>query len=102
MEPCVRKTYMQSLSFCLAALALSSGLMMTPAAAGSGDLAVGLLGGLAAGTVIGSAVAQPRYYAPYYYYAPAPVYVPAPRCWFEQRRVWDGFGYLIEPVRICQ
>lgn len=37
----------------------------TPAHAGGGDVAAGLVGGLAAGTIIGAAVAGPRYYAPH-------------------------------------
>ena len=44
-------------------------------------------------------VAQPRYYAPYY--APA-VYVPGPRCWLEHERVWDGYGYVVQRVRVCE
>jgi hypothetical protein len=39
-------------------------------------------------------------YAPYY--APAPVYVPGPRCWLEHERVWDGYGYVIQRVRVCE
>lgn len=92
----------RGLSLSLAILSILTCLPAKPAAAGGSDLAVGLLGGLAAGTVIGSAAAQPRYYAPYYYYyPPAPVYVPAPRCWLESRHVWDGYGYVIQPVRVC-
>ena len=37
-----------------------------PAQAGGGDVAAGLIGGLAAGTIIGAAVTAPRYYEPYY------------------------------------
>ena len=48
-----------------------------PAQAGGGDVAAGLLGGLAAGTIIGAAVTAPRYYGP------PPVYVaPAPYCYW--------------------
>lgn len=91
----------QTLAAGLAALTICSGLLTTPATAGGGDVAAGLLGGLAVGALVGSAAAQPRYYAPYYY-APAPVYVPAPRCWLEHERVWDGYGYVIERVRVCE
>lgn len=101
MKSCVRTTFMQGFSLSLAALAISSGLMTAPAAAGGSDAALGLLGGLAVGTVVGSAIAQPRYYVPYYYPPPPVVYAPPPRCWFENRRVWDGYGYIIEPVRVC-
>jgi hypothetical protein len=101
MKPNVRVSSRQSLAISLAALTVFSGLVTTPATAGGGDVAAGVLGGLAVGTIVGSAVAQPRYYAPYYY-APAPVYVPAPRCWFEHERVWDGYGYVIQRVRVCE
>lgn len=90
--------------FCLglAAVPAGIGLMTAPAAAGGGELAAGLLGGFAAGAVVGSAAAQPHYYAPYYYYPPAPVYVPAPRCWMEERQVFDGYGYVLRPLRVCE
>ena len=85
-------------------LASGASLMPRPAAAGGGDFAAGLLGGLAVGTLAGAAAAQPGYYYPYPaydYYPPAPVYVPAPRCWIEYRRVWDGYGYPLARVRVC-
>ena len=98
MKPNVRRSSRQNLTASLAVLTVISGLSTTPANAGGGDVAAGLLGGLAVGTIVGSAVAQPRYY----YYAPAPVYVPAPRCWLERERVWDGYGYVIQRVRVCE
>lgn len=100
MKPNVGIPCGQSLAIGLAALTVFSGLATAPATAGGGDVAAGLLGGLAVGALVGSAAAQPRYYAPYY--APAPVYVPPPRCWLERERVWDGYGYVIERVRVCE
>jgi hypothetical protein len=97
MKPNVRMSCRQSLAVSLAAVTVFSGLITTPATAGGGDVAAGLLGGLAVGAIVGSAAAQPRYY-----YAPAPVYVPAPRCWLEHERVWDGYGYVIQRVRVCE
>jgi hypothetical protein len=54
---------------------------------------VGILGGLAAGAVVGSAIAGPGYYGygpgyyrPYYGYGPAGYYGD---CW---RRSWDYYG----------
>jgi len=85
----------------------------------------GILGGVAAGAIIGSAVANspppPGYYPPppppgYYapppgYYGPPPAaYAPPPGayaqlppgCHWAQRRVWvDGVGYRIRTVRVC-
>jgi hypothetical protein len=74
-----------------------------PAFAGNG-VAVGLLGGLAAGTIIGAAVAQPHYY-----YGPAPVAVVAPMpigpgCyWTRGAPVWDGYrGIWFRPrIQVC-
>jgi hypothetical protein len=96
MKPLVRISCRQSLAVSLAALTVFSGLITTPATAGGGDVAAGVLGGLAVGALVGSAAAPPRYYAP------APVYVPAPRCWLEHERVWDGYGYVIQRVRVCE
>jgi hypothetical protein len=50
----------------------------TPAHAGGGDALLGGVAGFAVGTLFGSAVSQPRYYAP------APVYVapPPPRAYY--------------------
>ena len=101
MSFCAWLSYRRGLALTFSA-AFSSVFMTAPAAAGGGDFAAGLLGGMAVGTVVGSVAAQPRYYAPYDYYPPVPVYVPAPRCWFEHRRVWDGYGYIIESVRVCE
>ena len=74
---------------------------ISPAQAGSGDVAAGLVGGLAAGTIIGAAVAGPRYYAP-----PAPVYVaPGPSCyWTRGQPMWDGYrGVWVYPsVQVCE
>jgi hypothetical protein len=70
-------------------------------------VAAGVVGGLAAGAIIGGAIAnsQPRYYEP------APVYVePAPRvyyedgpaCHMERQRVWvEGYGWRHRRVEVC-
>jgi len=72
----------------------------TPVHAGGGDVAAGLIGGLAAGTIIGAAVVGPRYYPP------PPVYVvPAPYCYWTRREpVWDGYrGVWTYPAfRVCE
>ena len=80
-----------------AAIAVAS----APAQAGGNGVAVGLVSGLAVGTMIGVAAAQPRPY----YYAPTPVYVePVPACyWTRGAPVWDGYrGMWVRPrVRVC-
>jgi hypothetical protein len=103
MKPAARIFSKRAVLAASLALATCASLMPLSAAAGGGDFAAGLLGGLAVGTLAGAAAAQPSYYYPYpaYYYPPPPVYVPAPRCWFEYRRVWDGYGYPLARVRVC-
>jgi hypothetical protein len=72
-----------------------------PVQAGGGDVAAGLIGGLAAGTIIGAAVTAPRYYGP-----PPPVYVgPAPYCyWTQGQPVWDPYrgAWMYPAVRVCE
>jgi hypothetical protein len=76
---------------------------ITPVRAGGGDVAAGVIGGLAAGTIIGAAVAGPRYYAPPpVYVEPAPA---APYCyWTRGEPVWDGYrGVWTYPsIRVCE
>ena len=65
------------------------------AEARGGAIAAGVVGGLAAGAIIGAAASQPRYYGPGYYSAPyQPVYS---NCYWT--REYDGFRY--RRVRVC-
>jgi hypothetical protein len=75
--------------------------------AGEGQVAAGILGGLAAGTIIGSAM---RPAPPPAYYYPAPVYAPPMQsyaltpCYTTLGRpVWDGYrGMWVRPqVQVC-
>lgn len=44
---------------------------------------------------------RPLYYRPRPYYA-APVYYGPPRvCRIRHRQVWNGWGYVWQPVRVC-
>ena len=71
----------------------------SPSRAENGQVAAGIIGGLAAGTLLGAAVTQPRYYAP------APVYVvPPPSCyWTRGEPIWDDYsGVWRRPrIRVC-
>lgn len=72
-----------------------------PAQARGGALAAGIIGGIAAGALVGAAVAGPHYYGgPGYYYGPAPVYY-GPSCYWTRERFWDGWGWRIRRVRVC-
>ncbi len=88
----------------LAAAALVAGLAQ-PAAAENGRITAGVLGGLAAGAIIGSAVSGPRYYEPEpVYVAPRPVYRAPRQCYLTRGEpVWDEYrGVWRRPrVEVC-
>ncbi len=105
-----------------AGIGLASLAVPAPAQAGCFGCAVGVgvIGGVAAGAIIGSAIASappPGYYPPpppppgYYPPPPAAYYPPppgpgyaqlAPGCYWGQRRVWvEGVGYRVRTVPIC-
>jgi hypothetical protein len=89
-----------------AALAVAATLP-SPASARCNGCAVGagVIGGLAAGAIIGSAIAGPRYVEPApppAYYAPPPAYaVEEPVCHVERQRFWDGYGWRHRRVEVC-
>jgi hypothetical protein len=75
-----------------ATIAVAAVATPTPAEARNGRIAAGIIGGLAAGAIIGGAVAGPYgYYGPRYGYydGPYPAYY-GPRCYW--RRVWTEWG----------
>jgi hypothetical protein len=67
----------------------------------------GIIGGLAAGAIIGSAIANsgPRYVAPAPAYGPPPpaYYAPeyGPVCHIERQRFWDGYGWRHRRIEVC-
>lgn len=73
----------------------------------------GVLGGVVAGAIVGSAIANNPPPPPAYgyppppppgpYYAPPPAYAElAPGCYWGRRRVWvEGVGYRIRRVQVC-
>jgi hypothetical protein len=91
----------------VAAAALSAAALPTTAQARCHGCAVGagVIGGLAAGAIIGSAIAnsEPRYVepAPRVYYAEPPEYVDGPVCHIERHRYWDGYGWRHRRVEVC-
>src|SRR5438067_1518763 len=86
---------MRSISVLGVAIALSisgTAAVCPPARADNGQVAAGLLGGLAVGTLFGAAVAQPRYYAP------APVYVvPPPSCYWTRKACLGRISGHLDP-----
>ena len=89
----------KTLTAIAAAGALSAAVLVTPAQARGGAVAAGIIGGLAAGAIIGGAAANSGY-GPGYYYGPGPVYY-EPHCWWHRERFWDGWGWRIRRVRVC-
>ena len=77
-------------------------ITVSPAQAGSGDVAAGLLGGFAVGAIVGSVLGPP----PAVYVAPAPIYVAPPpppvECyWTKGRAYWDGARWVRPRVQVC-
>ena len=57
-----------------------------------------VIGGLAAGAIVGAALAAPR---PYYdVYAYDPVYF-GPHCYIRSERFWDGWRWRVRRVEDC-
>jgi hypothetical protein len=86
-----------------AAIALVTVAMPTEADARrrGGAVAAGVIGGIAAGAIIGGALANPHYYGPGpVYVAPAPVVV-EPACHVRRERFWDGYAWRVRTVEVC-
>lgn len=92
----------------LAVFAIATLVHPSASQAGSGGaVAAGLLGGFAAGAIIGAATApRPYYYGPPPAYAappyayPAPAY--APECyWTRGAPVWNGITWVRPRMQVC-
>lgn len=109
---------MKKLVVALAAAAMLAVTLASPAEArcrGCG-VAAGVIGGLAVGALLGSALAGPHYAEPVYEVGPPPpppprrVYVerryyyePGPICHVERHKVWvPGYGWRHRRVEICE
>ncbi len=93
----------------VAVLATSTVAIPAPAHAQRG-VAAGVAAGLIGGAIVGGAIAsQHGYYGPGYYgpsyYAPGPAYVVepgyGPECYLQKQRFWDGYGWRVRNVRVC-
>lgn len=69
------------------------------AKAENGQIAAGVVGGLIGGALLGGAIAGSRP-APVYV-APAPVYVEEPPCRVVRERFWDGYGWRMRRIQVC-
>jgi hypothetical protein len=90
----------KTLAALLAVASVAGSLSATPAKAHDG-VGVGIAAGLLGGALIGGAIAssRPVYGGPVYYEA-APPPVP-PGCYWQQQRYWDGYAWIVHPVRVC-
>ena len=87
----------------VATVCVSVALFTDSARAENGQIAAGILDGLAVGTILGAATA-PRPFAVYpVYVEPSPVYVERDCYWTRGQPVWDGWrGAWVRPrVRVC-
>jgi hypothetical protein len=79
---------------------------VTPAANAQGrGFGPGLVGGLIVGGIVGAAAANaannPPPPPPGYYYAPGPAYVAGPQCHWAREQFWDGYGWRMRRVQVC-
>jgi hypothetical protein len=93
-----------------AALTVPAVSIPAPAQAQRG-VAAGVAAGLIGGAIVGGAIASqrgyyggPGYYAPGYY-GGGPAYVVDPgygeSCGWQRQRFWDGYGWRVRNVRVC-
>lgn len=80
------------------AVATIAGSLITaaPAAKAHDSVGAGLAAGLIGGAIVGGAIAasHPAYGGPVYVAAPPP-------CYWQHQRFWDGYGWVVRPVRVC-
>jgi hypothetical protein len=89
----------------LAVAALVAAAMPSTAQARCDGCAIGagVLGGIAAGAIIGSAISQPRYVESAPAYAEPPEYVDGPVCHMERQRIWvEGYGWRLRRMEVCE
>ena len=86
----------------VATLAISAVAAPHSAEARGGRVAAGVAAGLLGGAIIGGAIAsQNGYYGPGYGYYGGPAYVVGPDCYWQRQRFWDGYGWRIRRVQVC-
>ena len=87
----------KTLAAFVAVATIAGSLAATPASAQRG-VGVGIAAGLLGGAIIGGAIASSRPA----YAAPAPVYVDDyPACRLVRERFWDGYGWRMRRVEVC-
>ena len=87
-------------AFLAIATVAGSLVSITPAAKAGDGVAAGVAAGLIGGAIVGGAIAssRPAYGGPVYVEGPPG---PPPGCYYRRERYWDGYGWVIRPVRVC-
>ena len=91
----------------VATLAVSAVAAPQAAEARNGRIIAGVAAGLIGSAIVGGAIAShngyygPGYYGPGYGYYGGPVYVAEPSCFWQRQRFWDGYGWRVRSVRLC-
>jgi hypothetical protein len=103
---------MRKILMALAAVATLAVSAIAPAPAhAQRGVGVGIAAGLLGGAIVGGAIASqngyygPGYYGPGYGYGGGPAYVADPgyggECYVQRQRFWDGYGWRVRRVRVC-
>jgi hypothetical protein len=101
----MRKTLMALAA--VATLAVSAVAAPQAAEARGGRIAAGIAAGVIGSAIVGGAIASqrgyygPDYYGPGYGYYGGPAYVEDAPCVWQRQRFWDGYGWRIRNVRVC-
>jgi len=95
-------------------LAVSAVAAPQAAEARGGRIAAGIAAGVIGSAIVGGAIASqggyygygPGYYGPGYGYYGGPAYVADPYaydtpCVWQRQRFWDGYGWRVRRVQVC-
>ena len=88
----------KTLAALVAVATIAGSLAVTPASAQRG-VAAGVAAGLIGGAIVGGAIAssRPAYGGPVYVEGPPP----PPGCYWTRQRYWDGYGWQLRPIQVC-
>jgi hypothetical protein len=99
----MRKTLMALAA--VATLAVSAVAAPQAAEARGGRIAAGIAAGVIGSAIVGGAIASQRgYYGDYgpgYGYYGGPAYVEDAPCVWQRQRFWDGYGWRVRRVQVC-
>src|ERR1700674_120984 len=101
--PRLGENAMVKITSAIVAVTLAAGPLLLPASAraDNGQITAGVVGGLIGGALLGGALAARPAPPPPVYYAPEPVYVEEPACRLVRERYWDGYGWQVRRVQVC-